>query len=75
MMGKKLRSVNVFVRSVVEHFEKVHVSGSGADAVFKSVSRGWFVAFDGSYEANHFGETEPDLKVGDIVRISYEKLM
>lgn len=36
--------------------------------------RGWFVRFDGSQERMCFGSEEPQLKLGDKVKITIEKL-
>ena len=62
------------VEDVREHFNKVHVSGSGADAVFRNQSLGWYVRFEGSDECLYFGETRPELDVGDKVKISFERI-
>ena len=62
------------VEDVREHFNKVHVSGNGADAVFHNQSLGWYVRFEGSDECLYFGETRPELDVGDKVKISFERI-
>lgn len=60
------------VKRVWEEFEKKYVSGMGPDAIFTEISKGWFVAFEGSYEALFFGHVEPNFKVGDKVKIRIE---
>lgn len=52
-----------------EVFRKDYVSGHGPDAIFESVSRGWFVLLEGSYEALHLGFEKPNLAPGDEVEI------
>lgn len=61
------------VESVNEVVEKEYVSGSGADAVFNNVSRGWFVAFEGSHESLFLGMEKPGLVVGDEVEVNIRK--
>lgn len=56
---------------VFEHIEKQHVNGIGKDATFSEVSRGWFIAFEGSYEALFFDDTKPDFEEGDLVKITF----
>lgn len=62
------------VKRVWEQIEKVYVNGTGNSAVFESVSRGWFVAFQGSYEALFFGEERPEFQPGDRIKITFEKI-
>lgn len=58
----------------VEHrFKRVHVTGAGADAIFKNISIGWFVLLKGSWEALYLGAEQPDLVAGDRVRILISK--
>ena len=37
-------------------------------------SLGWWVRFEGSGEAFYISDTEPDLKAGDKVKITLEKV-
>jgi len=62
------------VKRVWERIEKVHLHGAGLEAVFQDQSFGWYVAFDGSYEALYFGPTKPDFNVGDKIKISFERI-
>lgn len=62
------------VVKVWEQHDRVHVTGTGPSAVFREVSRGWFVQFQGSYEALFFGREIPELEEGDFVKISFEKI-
>lgn len=63
------RVVRVFKR-----IEKVWVSGKGQDAKFREIDKGWYVAFEGSYEALHFGYEDPGFKESDRVKITFEKV-
>lgn len=66
--------INSKVEDVREHFSKTHVSGHGADATFRNESLGWYVLFEGSGECLYFGETRPELSVGDKVKITFERV-
>lgn len=35
---------------------------------------GWYIQFVGSWEAIYFGEEDPGWKVGDVVKITMEKV-
>lgn len=61
------------VTEVREIFTRKWLSGYGSDAIFEQISRGWFVYFQGSYEALCVGTSQPDLKQGDPILISIEK--
>lgn len=65
--------INARVVEVFERKRKIWISGTGQDAVFNEVSDGWFVRYEGSFEALHVGEEKPDLAVGDTVTISFRK--
>lgn len=61
---------------VVDIFHKtkrIHVSGTGPDAIFNEESLGWFVLYEGSYEALHAGAEKPHLAIGDTVTITIRK--
>lgn len=59
----------------VEHrYRKTYLSGFGDTAEFVDIDKGWYVHFDGSYEALSFGMIEPQFKRGDNVRITFEKV-
>jgi hypothetical protein len=60
------------VQAVEERFNTRYVSGHGKDAVFESVSLGWFALFDGSQELLFLGVDQPELKRGDAVKITIE---
>lgn len=70
----QLLYIDTEVKRVWEQIDKVYVSGYGENVVFKNQSRGWFVAFMGSYEALYWGDEQPKLKVGDRVRIRFERI-
>lgn len=61
------------VANVEKRTRSVWLGGVGKDAVFKSVSLGWFVRFHDSQEALFCGFEEPDIKVGDEYKITFEK--
>lgn len=62
------------VVAVEERFKDVYVSGFGDKAVFERRSLGHFAFLRGSYEALHVGYEKPDLKPGDEIKISIEKV-
>lgn len=64
---------NATVVSVTEHKSKRYVSGVGDAAVFEEVSAGWFVRISES-SAIGVGATRPDLKPGDTVLLTMEKV-
>jgi hypothetical protein len=43
------------------------------EAVLTTRELGWFVQFVDSRESLYFGQEEPQLKVGDRVKITFEK--
>ena len=61
------------VNEVNEVHRQEHVSGAGPEAVFRSVSRGWFLLLEGSYEALHVGFDKPELEPGDEIEIVIRK--
>lgn len=62
------------VLSVEERFHEFYESGVGQSAKFSRISRGYFVLFSGSYEAIHLGPEPPAFKVGDEIKITFEKV-
>lgn len=64
----KTRVCNIEHRS-----ERLHVSGFGGDATFRTVPIGWFVHFEGSWEAIYLGQEKPDLQSGDAITIKISK--
>lgn len=64
----KTRVCNVEHRS-----ERLHVGGFGQDATFRTAPIGWFVHFEGSWEAIYLGTEKPDLKSGDPIQIQIRK--
>jgi len=68
-------SLSTTVLSVEEGFKTHHISGSGPDAVFEKESLGWFVHFEGSYEAIYLGDSRPNFNPGDKVKVTFEKVI
>lgn len=62
------------VLAVTEEKTKVHVSGTGPDWVHRVESLGWFVTLEGSYEKVCLGPERPDLKAGDRVKVTIQKV-
>lgn len=62
------------VLAVEERSRREWISGVGDKATFRDVSTGFFVLFEGSYEAIHLGFEPPAFAVGDKVKISFEKV-
>lgn len=65
--------VHTFVDRIEEHFEDYYISGVGANAKFKRMSKGWFMLLAGSHEAIYVGETCPDFKVGGSIEIVFRR--
>ena len=75
--------MNIF--NIEEKFTRVYESGQSIpagvkrlpnlpkDAKFKDISVGWYVQLEGSNESFFISEKEPDLKVGDKVKITLER--
>lgn len=61
------------VSQVTERFKSVYQHGVGKEAVFTSVSVGWYVHLRDSYESFFVGYEKPNLLEGDIVTITIEK--
>lgn len=59
------------VRAVVESTTAEYVSGYGKDAVFRNVSLGWWIHFDGNWSMC-VGAEKPKISAGDTVRITIE---
>lgn len=60
--------------SMEEHFSQEYISGSGAEAVFKKTSLGWYANFEGSYELLFMGKDKPtDWFPGDRIKITFTK--
>lgn len=62
------------VVKVEEKFAQEYDVGYGATAKFHKVSKGWFVLFTGSWEMIHVGPTKPDLRFGDQIKITIQKV-
>jgi hypothetical protein len=62
------------VAKIEERFQNVHVGGTGKDALFADISKGWFALFRGSWESLYLGRERPNLLVGDVVRITFERI-
>lgn len=67
-------SIFTKVVKVEEAKQRVHLSGSGDAATFTTISLGWFVTFEGSYESLYFGETRPKFTVGKNVKITFTEI-
>ena len=63
-MAKTRYVFNVNVHSIKEKF----------DLSPKANSLGWYIQLEGSGESFFISETEPELKVGDKVKITLEKV-
>lgn len=64
------------VASVREEFAPIREIGNeqGELVKVKGPSLGWFVAFEGSREALHFGYEKPPIEVGEEFKITFEKV-
>ena len=66
--------IHTSVIAIEERKDHKYVSGFGPDTVFADVSRGYFVTLEGSYESLGVGMEKPDLRVGDKMKITIEKV-
>jgi hypothetical protein len=68
--------IETHVLSVTHEHRTVRtVKGTKPDEwVTEREDMGWYVRFEGSYERMYFGPIEPDVRVGDPVRITIERL-
>lgn len=62
------------VKVLEERIAKQHVRGAGNDAEFRERSEGWYATLHEWPAAIHFGDERPDLKIGDRVKITVEKV-
>lgn len=62
------------ITAIEERKSRDYVSGVGETAVFQEISLGWSLFLTGSHEAIHVGMDKPDLKVGDKMKITIEKV-
>jgi hypothetical protein len=75
----KPRMTRYIIKTRVARLErvtnKVYVNGVGAEAVFREEPVGWFVHLTGSRESLLIDvDRQPELKVGDEVKITIEKV-
>ena len=66
-------TVRAKVKRVFEQKDKKYQRGVGEGATFIERSAGWYVVFDGSWEALYFGTEAPDFAANDEVEISFMK--
>lgn len=62
------------VKEVKEKVARKWIRGSGNDAVFEDDSEGWYAVFRSCPASVHLGPELPDLKAGDRVRLTLEKM-
>ena len=62
------------VVDVTQHVEQKWKGGVGEKAVFEPIPRGYYVHMEGSYEALHVGPEMPDIRTGDRIKITVEKV-
>lgn len=62
------------VLDVAQRVTKQWKYGAGDDAIFEEKSLGYYALFEGSFEAIHLGHEPPTLRVGDRVKITFEKV-
>jgi hypothetical protein len=63
-----------YANKVEQKKQKLWVSGTGSDAVFKEVLCGWFLHLDGSHEAICIGDSNHNFNPGDKIKITLEKV-
>ena len=62
------------VKSVVEKVARRWVRGSGEKTEFAEDSQGWYAVFGEWPTSMYLGKEKPNLKVGDKVRLTVEKI-
>jgi hypothetical protein len=62
------------VRRVEEKIARQWIRGSGPKAEFREGSEGWWAIFESCPASMYLGTTRPELKAGDAVRITLEKV-
>lgn len=71
-------ATRIVVLSRVIKIEKrithVWVTGIGENAVFRENDHGYYMTLEGSHESIHVGFTNPSLKAGDKIKITFEKV-
>jgi len=75
-MTEKVRYVINDARAirVEKRTRSIYVSGIGKDAEFFNQDLGWWLLITGSHEAIYLGEEQPDIKEGDKIKITLEKV-
>jgi hypothetical protein len=61
------------VLKISEKKTQEYVSGYGKDAVFRTVSLGWFLLAEGFGEAICLGPDKPNLSEGDKIKITIRR--
>ncbi|HEX4919749.1 MAG TPA: hypothetical protein VFV92_03315 [Candidatus Bathyarchaeia archaeon] len=62
------------VEQVSERFRRIWREGVGDKATYENASLGWYCHMRGSYEGLYVGDTEPDFKAGDLIRITIQRI-
>lgn len=62
------------VRGVEEKFVERYIGGIGDDALFATISQGWYINLIGSWEMLYVGNDKPNLKINDDVTVTIEKV-
>ena len=62
------------VKKIEEVFDRTWLRGQGKEAEFQTISRGWFVQFEGSLESIRFGAQKPDWQEGDEIAITFRRV-
>jgi hypothetical protein len=70
-----IKSVPMCVRAVVERKHREYVSGFGDNAVFRDVSRGWFIEIIDYPTVIEAGEQKPNCREGDQIWIEIHKVI
>jgi len=63
-----------FFTTVDEIFHHEPMVRSHRDGSVVTEDRGWFIRFNGSYEALHVGTEKPEMGVGDRIKLTVEKI-
>jgi hypothetical protein len=73
--GDAMRLISYeMVKSVEQRTRQEWCGGVGKEAKFCFVSEGWWVCFASCPGSMYVGHAEPELKAGDKIKISLEKV-
>jgi len=61
------------VKLIERRMSRVYKEGTGENAKFREVDKGFYMLLEGSHEALFVGLEEPEFRVGDRIKVTMEK--